>query len=127
MMWTEMFWVPLMRRPHCWAWKKKAAVSSMWMRISPAFLEQRRKNNRIQQIRKGGPCGLEKHLRITGAALVFGILFYPVYPVFQDIPICKNDSVFINLLALKRSSAKPEISMMPLSRRMTMTVVIVCP
>lgn len=102
-------------------------MSSMWMRISPAFLEQRRKNNRIQQIRKGGPCGLEKHLRITGAALVFGILFYPVYPFFQDIPICKNDSVFINLLALKRSSAKPEISMMPLSRRMTMTVVIVCP
>ena len=102
-------------------------MSSMWMRISPAFLEQRRKNNRIQQIRKGGPRGLEKHLRVTGAALVFGILFYPVYPVFQDIPICKNDSIFINLLALKRSSAKPEISMMPLSRRMTMTVVIVCP
>ena len=103
-------------------------MSSMWMRISPAFLEQRRKNNRIQQIRKGGPCGLEKHLRITGAALVFGILFYPVYPVFfRTFLICKNDSVFINLLALKRSSAKPEISMMPLSRRMTMTVVIVCP
>ena len=97
------------------------------MRISPAFLEQRRKNNRIQQIRKGGPCGLEKHLRITGAALVFGILFIRFILFFQDIPICKNDSVFINLLALKRSSAKPEISMMPLSRRMIMTVAIVRP